>query len=230
MHLSTTRKALLTLTALGLAAFAAHPASAQSTLTGTFYQAPMGTIDTIAQAQSFIANHTATGTFTASDSVLTHGGYKGPDNSAVPSFLGTDGASYKGAPNTTLEDGIFDFNGLLNVTTPGTRTYNFATSSDDGSALFIDGTEIVNNDGLHGPRLATADDTLSAGQHKIELVYFNHGFGGDAGAHFAAGFAEFTTSPASAAPEPSAIAVWAFVGLGIAGLALKARKRKAAAV
>lgn len=35
--------------------------------------------------------------------------------------------------------------------------------------------------------------------------------------------------PASAAPEPSSVAVWAFVGLGAAGLVLKAKKRKVAA-
>lgn len=36
-------------------------------------------------------------------------------------------------------------------------------------------------------------------------------------------------APVSPAPEPSSVAVWAFVGIGGAGLALKARKRKAAA-
>ena len=36
-------------------------------------------------------------------------------------------------------------------------------------------------------------------------------------------------TPASAAPEPPAVAVWALVGLGGAGLALRARKRSAAA-
>ena len=36
-------------------------------------------------------------------------------------------------------------------------------------------------------------------------------------------------TPASAAPEPSAVAIWALVGLGGAGLALKAKRRKAAA-
>ncbi len=226
--MSTTRKALFTLAALGLTAFAVHPAFAQSTLTGTFFQAPMGTISTIAQAQAFIASHNATGTFTSTESILTNGGYSGTDNSTVPIFLGNDGPSFKGPLNTNLQDGIFDFNGLLNVTTPGMNTYNFATSSDDGSALFIDGTEIVNDDGLHGVQFASGNDTLSAGNHQIELVYFNHGFG-SGGANFAAGFAGFGTSPASAAPEPSQVGMLALVALGLGALAVRARKRSIAA-
>ena len=38
--------------------------------------------------------------------------------------------------------------GYIQIDTPG--SYTFYTSSDDGSKLYIDGTEIVGNDGLHG--------------------------------------------------------------------------------
>lgn len=46
------------------------------------------------------------------------------------------------------EDFVFDLEGTINV--PATGNWTFFTSSDDGSRLYIDGNEVVNNDGLHG--------------------------------------------------------------------------------
>src|SRR5262249_32597908 len=40
------------------------------------------------------------------------------------------------------------YTGLLSIGTGG--TYTFFSSSDDGSALYIDGTKVVSNDGFHG--------------------------------------------------------------------------------
>ena len=40
------------------------------------------------------------------------------------------------------------FEGYLKINNDG--VYTFSTLSDDGSKLFIDGEEIVNNDGAHG--------------------------------------------------------------------------------
>jgi len=64
------------------------------------------------------------------------------------------------------------FCGVMNVTAAG--KYEFAVTSDDGSALFVDGNAVVMNDGLHGPapRKGTAD--LAAGQHQVNLLYFNN--------------------------------------------------------
>lgn len=77
------------------------------------------------------------------------------------------------------------FDGYLNITTTG--NYRFRTTSDDGSMLFIDGFDPtnltsfrqVNNDGLHGPTLATAPSTinLAVGPHRI-VVLFNEYTGG----------------------------------------------------
>lgn len=227
---------LLGIAALGLAA--APAAHAQTTLTdtntlnGTFFHDAAANIVSITQAQAYIASNTPTGTFTATQPVLTGPGYSGRDFSTPQSFLGSDGASYKGNTNTDLNDGIFDFKGYLDVTTP--NTYTFSTGSDDGSALFIDGSEIVSNDFIAPERYRSGTDTLTAGLHPVELVYYNHTFnGGQGGANLNVDFGglNLTTNdtPASAAPEPSAIAVWAFVGLGAAGLLLKARRRKAVA-
>lgn len=228
--MSISRKALFTLAALSLAAFAAHPAAAQSTLTGTFYHAGPATIGSVAQAQQFIASNSATGTFTSTASLLQSGygtDTGGEDLEPVMNFLKTDGASYVG-PNLDLSDGIFDIKGFLNVTTP--NTYNFILNADDGAALFVDGTQVVNDDGQHAAQIASGTDTLTAGQHSVEVVYFNHNYNNSQGGAFlSADFNGLGTTPASAAPEPSQIGVLALVVLGLGAFAVKARKRATAA-
>ena len=223
--------ALAALALTGLAA--ARPAAAQTTLTGTlagtFYHDPSESITSIAAAQNFIAANSPTGTFTATESTLQNGygtDSQNEDQEAVTTFLKTDGASYTGTV-TNISDGILDFKGF--VIAPTTAAYAFATNSDDGSALFVDGTEIVNNDGIHASRNNSAYDTLSAGQHSVEVLYFNHIYnGGQGGADLAAYFGGLATTP-SAAPEPSQVAGLGFAALGIAGLLLKARRKSATA-
>ncbi len=53
-----------------------------------------------------------------------------------------------------------------------TDTYTFYTSSDDGSKLFIDGTQVVDNDGAHGNRERSGDIALTAGFYPIEVLFF----------------------------------------------------------
>ena len=48
----------------------------------------------------------------------------------------------------------------------------FSLYSDDGSKLFIDGKLVVDNDGIHAPRLEGGSVTLSAGRHPVEIHYF----------------------------------------------------------
>ncbi len=52
--------------------------------------------------------------------------------------------------------------------------YTFYLSSDDGSVLFIDGQQVINNDGLHAFQQQTATVNLSAGAHDIEVRYFEN--------------------------------------------------------
>ena len=48
-----------------------------------------------------------------------------------------------------------------------------AVHSDDGSRLRIDGAEVILDNSLHGPQLQTSGPlSLGAGQHALELVYF----------------------------------------------------------
>ncbi len=67
------------------------------------------------------------------------------------------------------------FDGFLQIDQAG--EYKFYTQSDDGSKLYIDGKEVVDNDGNHGVIESTGTIPLSAGKHAIRVTYIN-GSGG----------------------------------------------------
>lgn len=50
--------------------------------------------------------------------------------------------------------------------------WSFRLVSDDGSKLLIDGTLLIDNDGVHGEQDIAGEIELSAGQHRVELQYF----------------------------------------------------------
>jgi len=64
------------------------------------------------------------------------------------------------------------YTGLINISTPG--DYTFFTTSDDGSKLFIDGIEVVDNDGLHAAQEESGTITLSSGEHTIRVLFFEN--------------------------------------------------------
>jgi parallel beta-helix repeat protein len=70
----------------------------------------------------------------------------------------------------------FSFTGYINVPTDG--QYNFYTTSDDGSTLYIDNVLVTNNDGLHGAIERSGTIGLKAGKHAISVGYLQQG--GDA--------------------------------------------------
>ncbi len=76
---------------------------------------------------------------------------------------------------TATSNFALQFNGYINIATAG--TYTFYTSSDDGSNLYLDGTLLVNNDGLHATQEASGTVTLTAGSHPIRVNYFQQGGG-----------------------------------------------------
>ncbi len=65
------------------------------------------------------------------------------------------------------------FTGFIRA--PRDGVYAFSTTSNDGSKLFIDDTEVVNNDGLHGTRTLAGFVGLRAGLHAIRITYFDAG-------------------------------------------------------
>lgn len=57
---------------------------------------------------------------------------------------------------------------------PQTGTWTFWTESDDGSDLTIDGTTVVNNDGLHSMQLRSGTAYLTAGYHTFTARLFEN--------------------------------------------------------
>ena len=65
------------------------------------------------------------------------------------------------------------YTGNINISQAG--DYTFYTNSDDGSKLFIDGTEIVDNDGDHPEQEESGIVNLAVGDHDIEILYYEDG-------------------------------------------------------
>ncbi|NRR92057.1 T9SS type A sorting domain-containing protein [Winogradskyella undariae] len=58
------------------------------------------------------------------------------------------------------------------ITISSEETYTFYTSSDDGSKLFIDGNEIVDNDGDHAFQERSGTITLAPGNYPITILFY----------------------------------------------------------
>ena len=62
------------------------------------------------------------------------------------------------------------FEGAFNIPAAGPCTFDVI--SDDGAILYVDGQQVVTNDGIHTPTKATGKTTLGAGLHQLRLDYF----------------------------------------------------------
>lgn len=71
----------------------------------------------------------------------------------------------------------FVFQGWIKI--PKKAIYRFYTYSDDGSKLFIDGKEVVNNDGSHGSQRADGKIALDEGYHRFKVLYFEDYMGNE---------------------------------------------------
>lgn len=67
------------------------------------------------------------------------------------------------------------YEGFIEITKAG--RYTFYTESDDGSKLYIQGQEIVNNDGDHGMRERAGEVILMEGFHPIRIEFYQGGGG-----------------------------------------------------
>lgn len=63
------------------------------------------------------------------------------------------------------------FEGLIEIKQKG--LYRFYLESDDGSMLWIDGQELINNDGSHSAERKKAVVALEAGFHSFKIAYFD---------------------------------------------------------
>ena len=69
-----------------------------------------------------------------------------------------------------VEDFAIRFRGELAIDTPG--LYHFGLYADDGAKLYINGTLVVDNDGIHGAKGEKGIITLTTGMYPVEIHYF----------------------------------------------------------
>ena len=69
------------------------------------------------------------------------------------------------------------FHGQIQIKEAG--NYTFATYSDDGSILRINGQVVVDNGGTHSPQMRRGDLALEPGLHDFEVAFFNAGGGAE---------------------------------------------------
>ena len=67
------------------------------------------------------------------------------------------------------------FSNQLTVTQAA--TYEFRTTSDDGSKLFVENILVVDNDGLHAPLTVTGQIFLNPGSYTLRIEFFEKGGG-----------------------------------------------------
>ncbi len=99
--------------------------------------------------------------------------YRGTNWSGVPVSIQLDSFI---APNDVIPS-PFSIQWEGRIYAPTTGTYVFATNSDDGSLLYIDGQLVVDNGGHHADRYVEGRITLEKGFHDIVLRYFQDGGG-----------------------------------------------------
>ena len=93
-----------------------------------------------------------------------------PVNNVIASqinFAMSSGQSWPGGPTNNWGR---RYTGRVTVAQAGTWT--FYTDSDDGSEVWIDGTRVVSNDGAHAMQVRSGSIALAAGQHDIEVLWF----------------------------------------------------------
>lgn len=78
----------------------------------------------------------------------------------------------EGFPGVTdrFEWFAIDYTGRFWIEKPG--KYHFALLSDDGSKLYIDNKTVIDNDGVHPPKVMFGIIKLSGGIHDIRVSYF----------------------------------------------------------
>jgi hypothetical protein len=77
-------------------------------------------------------------------------------------------------PGTKLVDNFYVvWTGKIRI--PADGAYTFFLESDDGSRLFVDGAQVVDNGGLHEMQETPGKVELKAGDHAIKVEFFDAG-------------------------------------------------------
>jgi hypothetical protein len=120
------------------------------------------------------------GAFTGHAYVIPETTDKMPDFAALTPFatLFTDSFNVPsqrfsgGFPGALVQEDYFAlrYEGVITIQKDGVQ--KFKLTSDDGAILYIDGQQVVNNDGRHTVKTATGEKDLKAGRHQLRLDYF----------------------------------------------------------
>jgi hypothetical protein len=95
-----------------------------------------------------------------------------PDFGTLTPVKGGLATDFSLSPRNSDQQFGFDFNGFVNIPTSGPIT--FSITSADGSDLYVDGTLVVSNDGVHPSATESGTIGLQAGLHSIEVQYFQN--------------------------------------------------------
>jgi len=83
------------------------------------------------------------------------------------------------APNFTIDSKdreqyfAYDFEGFIRI--PKDGLYTFYLTTNDGSKMYVDNMELINNDGLHPMVEVSKSVALKTGLHPISVKYFQEG-------------------------------------------------------
>jgi len=112
----------------------------------------------------------------------------GSGNSVVPnmSSLSVHESEYVQNINYASTSGSFVGSGFADnvgaifdgcIAVPSTGEWRFYTRSDDGSMMYINDEEVVDNDGLHGMETKSGSILLNAGKARARVTFFENGGG-----------------------------------------------------
>ena len=112
----------------------------------------------------------------SNEAVISYNYYEG-NWSALPEFSTltpvASGELTEFTDSPRQQNQFYGFRYTTTLYVPEADEYTFYTVSDDGSALYVNGQLVVDNDGLHSTRERQGSINLPQGEHDIVVEYFN---------------------------------------------------------
>lgn len=139
-----------------------------SCLTARMVYANNGTCNSLAQADALLAGSNVLSQLTTQVQKVDFA-----DSGSNGRFTGL--SLFPGASAGNIDYFTLQVTGVVNIPTSGAWT--FGVRSDDGSRLRVDGTPVITDNTLHGEAEFYGTVNLTAGQHTIDYVFFEHGGG-----------------------------------------------------